>query len=68
MTNSDGMDGSFSNWANGHGVIHHSEQTQQRIKSLAEQLLQQQKIQKIDAGELSMHKLSIQMIFQDLHP
>ena len=48
MTNSDGMDGSFSNWANGHGVIHHSEQTQQRIKSLAEQLLQQQKIQKID--------------------
>lgn len=46
--NDENVDNNFSSWAKGHGVIHHSEETQQRIKILAEDLLTQKTIQNLD--------------------
>jgi phosphoketolase len=40
-------DGGFTHWAQGRGVIHHTLETQQRIKDLAEYLLAENKIKNL---------------------
>lgn len=57
--NDEDIDNNFSEWAKGHGVIHHSEETQQRIKVLAEQLLQQNIIHNLDDFYKSLIALDI---------
>jgi phosphoketolase len=41
-------DGGFTQWAQGRGVIHHTLETQQRIKDLAEYLLAENKIKNLE--------------------
>jgi len=41
-------DSGFTAWAKGRGVIHHNEQTQQRIKDLAIRLLSENKIESLE--------------------
>jgi len=49
----------FNNWAKGQGVIHHNEQTQQRIKDLSEDLLAQNKIESLEAFYQFLHALDV---------
>ena len=46
--NDENINSDFESWAKGHGVIHHSLETQQRIQALAEQLLLQKRIHNVD--------------------
>jgi len=52
-------DHGFNNWAKGQGVIRHNELTQQRIKSLAESLLAQNKVESLEQFYQFLHALDV---------